>query len=67
MSKVNKKIQMGYEPKPKHPMCSNCIHYRSDFIENKWKYTEEKNIHCDYGGFAVKKSANCNVHEFKSE
>lgn len=65
MTKSNKKAEMSYNPKPIQKMCSNCIHFRSEFIENQWKYIEEKNIHCDLGGFAIKKSANCDFHVFR--
>lgn len=65
MSKINKKIEMGYDPKPKQKMCSNCSHFMSEFVENEWKYMEEKNIHCVIGGFSIKRTANCNLHVFK--
>ena len=51
-------------------MCSNCKWFKSDFIENKYGFQEEKNLRCacelpNCGGFAVKKQGTCNVHLFK--
>jgi len=63
--KKNKKDLVRYNPKPRQITCSNCQYFRSDFVENKWKYVEEKNIRCVLHGFSVKKSANCHGHEFK--
>ena len=58
------KEKQQYQASPTFPMCSNCIHFRSDKIENKYHFFEEKNIHCDIGGFAIKKQGTCNLHEF---
>lgn len=70
MSKQEKaKQSQGYEPKPVVPMCSNCVHYLSDYVEaHGWQttWTEEKNIRCGIGGFAVKKQGKCSLHELKT-
>ena len=60
-----KKESMGYNPKPIQRMCSNCVFYSSKMTVKEWGYIEEKEIRCSKGGFAVKKTANCNEHEFK--
>lgn len=65
MTKKTKKEEMCYNPKPKQRTCSNCVHFRSEFIESQYGYREEKNTHCAIGAFSVKKTANCNFHEFK--
>ncbi len=65
MSKKFKEL-MGYNPKPKQKICSNCVYFKSEFVENEYHYKEEKNIQCSLGGFAVKKTANCKEHEFKT-
>lgn len=63
------KKSQGYNPKPTHPMCSNCAHYSSDIVEERAAYgsgvyRRETNIRCGLGGFAVKKMGNCAEHKF---
>lgn len=61
------KDEQGYNPKPIHPMCSNCTSFKSEFVKAIYHdYSEEKNIRCELGGFAVKKQGTCNKHEFKT-
>ena len=59
------KTIQGYTPKALPQFCSACIHYRSEFIKNQWQFTEEKNIRCGLGGFAIKKQGTCNKWEGK--
>ncbi len=67
MSKQSEaKEKQGYNPKPIPFICSNCAYYRSDFVEQKSYgavWSEEKNIHCGIGKFAIKKTATCNLFE----
>jgi hypothetical protein len=68
MSKKNIKDSIGYNPKPVHPSCMNCNHYRSDIevrVNFSSTWTDEKNIRCGLYGFAVKKTAVCNEHQPK--
>ena len=58
------KTNQGYELKPVFAICSNCKHFKSDKIINEWNYEDEKNIRCELGGFAVKKTATCKMHQF---
>lgn len=67
MSK-QKKQKMGYEEKPIRKMCSNCVHFKSDIIEEVIYgriYYNEKNLRCLIGEFAVKKTAVCDIHVLK--
>lgn len=58
------KESQGYRLSPK--TCSNCSNYSSE-IETKdfgqYVWTEEKNKRCKIGGFAVKKTAVCDLWE----
>lgn len=61
----------GYNQKPIPPECRNCKHFTSEFKKQEWGYYEgyyevERNFRCVIGGFAVKKTANCKKHEFKT-
>lgn len=67
MRKPSNKIIQEYNPKPIFNTCSNCKHISIDKIKNDWGYTEEKNIHCSIGNFAVKKLGTCRLHEIKEE
>lgn len=65
-----KKIEQGYTAGPSRAICSNCDHYTSKMvtIEGAWStWTEEKNKRCGLGGFAVKKTATCNMFTPKGE
>lgn len=64
------KSDMGYNPKPVHPMCINCTSYRSDMVTEKHAFGEwigEKNMRCTLGQFATKKTATCSKHEFQTD
>jgi hypothetical protein len=58
----------------KQPMCcQHCAHFSSEFKDRRpaWSssnyvITEEKNIRCNLGGFAVQKTASCDKFEAKS-
>ena len=74
MSKqADAKKAQGYQDKPEKRQCSVCAHYRSDFIKHPQQgfmmveWIEEKNIHCNIGGFKIKKTAVCNMFERKDE
>lgn len=59
------KAEQNYQEKPVWPICSNCLHYRSEFesIEKIWgAWTKEINIQCAMGRFKVKKQATCDKH-----
>jgi hypothetical protein len=64
MSKQSEaKVFQGYVVKPKKN-CANCVSYRSDFIQRSWirhKSYDEKNKLCSIGGFAVQKTATCDL------
>ncbi len=60
----NKKRQ-NYNAKPDRDKCSNCKYFKSDMITNERNYTQEKNLRCGIGEFAVKKTATCSDHKFK--
>lgn len=61
------KASQGYVAKPIPKTCANCKHLKMEVEEYKdWMlriYTKEKNIRCGIGGFAVKKTATCNLIE----
>ena len=65
----NKEAQ-NYVAKPIQRMCSNCAHFRIDKTTEKsfgGTWIKESNARCempDFGGFAVKKMANCDMHKF---
>ena len=40
--------------------CSNCIHYKSEFIKTG-HWIDEKNKRCGIGNFVVKKTAVCDL------
>ena len=62
------KKQQGYVPKAIPRECATCTSFTSD-IDTKFtrygSYTEEKNLRCGIGGFAVKKKGCCDLHKFK--
>jgi len=62
------KALQRYEDKPVHPMCSNCVFFSSTTLERTEfgsTWTQEKNLRCVKGGFAVKKMGTCQDHRFK--
>lgn len=66
MSKVSEaKKKQNYQTKQETARCAICSFFRSEFIENKWGYKEEKNVRCGIGGFAIKKTAICDMFEHK--
>lgn len=57
-----KKAQ-GYVAKAVPKTCGNCEHFTYDRIQPYGpgsSYWENKNLRCEFGGFAVKKMATCN-------
>lgn len=75
MAEKNKKVseikqEMGYHTVTQK--CGNCVHFKSEqepVIGQLRGYglpgrTKEVNLRCTLGGFAVKKTACCNKHEF---
>lgn len=65
MSKQSEaKLIQAYEPKPIPHTCVNCVHFYLDKIESHEYmgiiYFKDKNLRCNIGGFAVKKTATCN-------
>lgn len=71
MSKQSKSKELQeYNPKPINRSCSNCEWFKSDLIEGKYGFVQEKNLRCacelpDCGSFAVKKQGVCVMHNFK--
>lgn len=69
MSKQSKaKEEQQYNPKPVFPMCSKCVHFKSETEERKTVFgmwIKEVNIRCGLGNFAVKKQGTCKIHQFK--
>ena len=71
MSKQSEaKLAQGYIPKPTPNVCSRCNYFALDknmvsYGLSNNTYTEEKNIRCELGGFAVKKNSTCNKFEVK--
>lgn len=68
MSKQAKaKEEQGYDPKPVPRICSTCMHFSSrkeKLVHEFGTYTQEKDIRCSIGGFAIKKTAACRLHQF---
>lgn len=69
MSKQSEaKEAQGYVAKPVPSTCSNCKHYQSkvEVLRGYFQpYEKESEIKCGLGGFAVKKTATCNMFEHK--
>jgi hypothetical protein len=70
MSKQSEaKESQNYRKKPM--CCQHCTHFSSEFrdrrpewaISKSYVITEEKNIRCTLGGFAVQKMASCDKFE----
>jgi hypothetical protein len=63
MSKQSEaKISQGYDPKPRAPTCSNCVHYTSHrYPELNSTFIVEMNLRCAVGNFAIKKTATCKL------
>ena len=62
MSKQSEaKKQQGYRQHGK--ACGSCIHRSFTEKADEWLFIHEKNNRCAIGGFAVKKSAVCNLWE----
>lgn len=65
MSKQSEaKAKQGYVPKAIPQTCMHCAHFASEMKACAGyfggAYTEERNLHCSLGGFAVKKMGTCN-------
>ena len=61
------KTNQGYVEK-NTKICSSCRFFALDLIKEVTRFktwTEEKNLRCTLGGFAVKKMATCNKFEGK--
>lgn len=58
------KEKQGYIEEPIPTICKNCNHYRSEHVPIPWNeaFTQEKDMRCGLGGFAVKKTARCNEY-----
>ncbi len=61
------KEEMGYTSN--NPVCSNCVNFSSETIGTKSKYSaqvfyKDKNLKCNLGGFAVKKTTWCKHHVY---
>jgi len=67
----NAKDAQGYEAHPRQRVCGNCRSYISEVETCKsvfgGTYSNEKNKRCTIGGFAVKKTAVCKLHQFKED
>lgn len=54
-----------------NPVCQNCENFRSnvEVVTEGWNKgeTKETKMRCNIGGFAVKKTAYCNEHEYSME
>lgn len=59
--------RQNYIANPKHPICGNCEHYRSEFIESPWGNMEEKKRRCGIGEFATKRMGTCKAHAFHED
>ena len=61
--KSDAKRKQGYNDMPIPRTCGNCEKYQSELVVHKYdfgEYTQEKNMRCGLGGFAVKNTATCN-------
>jgi len=56
--------QQNYTSSPRLPLCENCEHYTSMYIDTKWGNKEEKKRRCGIGEFAVKRKATCSAHVY---
>jgi hypothetical protein len=79
MRKVSEvKFEMGYTDKPIFHICKTCrylyliidnpLWVKKEIMKGNMRYNDyvkEKNISCSKGGFAVKKTASCNMWEDK--
>ena len=72
MSKQSEaKSKQLYTDKAIPQVCVNCNSYKSEIVThapyNEWTaaWTEEKNLRCSIGGFAVKKQGTCALWEMK--
>ena len=61
-----------YCAKPIQKTCSNCKNFLFDVVKThegtSWHpdgWFADKNLRCEIGGFAVKKTGNCEQHEIK--
>ena len=55
--------------------CANCGHFQSDMVDDSYtdwmgnpvEFFRETNLRCSIGGFAVKKTATCDLHVLKEQ
>ena len=63
MSKQSEaKKKQDYVPSYEPNYCMHCKNFRSDIVQmkNDWvTWSEEKNVRCGIGGFAIKKKGTC--------
>lgn len=50
-----------------NPVCGNCVNFSSTHEPVVRGWTKETKMRCSIGGFAVKKTAYCNEHEYSME
>ena len=62
------KAEQGYTPKAVPRTCVNCTNFAFETVSKKAygsTWTEDTNLRCKVGGFAVKKMGSCNLFEMK--
>ena len=66
------KIEQGFRKKP--DCCANCQHFQKEEVKKTYQaysglqeWTEDKNMRCTRGGFAVGKSNVCNEHSLVTQ
>ena len=62
MSKQSEaKKAQNYKTPNEVGMCHNCEHYASSLETTPWGGKKERHMRCTLGGFAVKKTASCDL------
>lgn len=61
------RVNQKYDPSPLQKTCVNCIHYSSEYVQDRWGNMEEKKLRCKLGGFAIKKKGTCCEHRFNEQ
>lgn len=64
------KEAQGYDPKPVAYICKNCHYFGCDVLDYRGfngevRFQQLKNLRCNLGGFAVKKTARCEKFAIK--
>ena len=57
--------RQNYRPNPMLPLCMNCEHYKSVYVDTERGNKEEKKRRCGIGGFAIKRRSTCSAHAFR--